>query len=368
MVQLNAKGEVADLLDVNQFIPGRSAYECVAYAASLVKYAGQPGKGPTGSALQASNLAQYWYGREEGSTGASNTNGMILQDEYNMLDGMGLHYYVSSPTVAHVKAWLEVVGYPLLMCGAETGMYDIGLGDRVPYTWTPTGNHCIVASGVAHDGNLLVHDCANIAPNGVRTGPRTYDASKLQLISATAIVVPWQAAVPANFDPTKESVDVSIGIHTPGISEHFVEQDAHHWQSKATGAIIQFAMLSNFKSEGNRGLCGWDVLGDPMRNEKELGAPYPKGTVIQPYRYGVRMWRPDTGQVTPIDIYSGPGQDPYVGQLQAVILTCNQEIAQLKARQLTPAQTLVDALNELKALHAQRDTIQAQEGSILAKV
>src|SRR5258708_40146865 len=79
-----------------------------------------------------------------------------------------------------------------MLCGAETGMYDIGLGDIVPYAWTPTGNHCIVVSGVDANGNFLVHDCASIAPSGVRPGPRTYDASKLQIVSATAVIPPWK--------------------------------------------------------------------------------------------------------------------------------------------------------------------------------
>lgn len=187
MPTLNAHGEVADFIDVSQFIPGRSAYECVAYSAALCYYAGLPGHGPTGTALQASNLAQYWYGREEGSNLAANTNGMSLQAMENMLDGMGLHWTPATlVSVQGVKMCIEQ-GTPVMLCGAETGMYDVLLGDRVPYAWAPTGNHCIVVSGVRDDGNLLVHDCASINSSGVRPGPRVYDASKLQIVSATAV-------------------------------------------------------------------------------------------------------------------------------------------------------------------------------------
>src|SRR5260221_4598622 len=97
--------------------------------------------------LQASNLAQYWYGKEEGSTSSSNTNGMSLDAEYNMLQGMGLHYQAESLqndnayAVALINLCIQE-GKPVMLCGAETGMYDIGLGDIVPYAWTPTGNHC----------------------------------------------------------------------------------------------------------------------------------------------------------------------------------------------------------------------------------
>src|SRR2546430_17216460 len=102
-VSFNINGEVADFLDVSQFIRGKSAYECVAYAGALIKYSGPPGMGVRGTTLVASNLAQYWYGKEEGSTDASNTNGMSLQAEYDMLTGMELHYHALEVSVQGVK-------------------------------------------------------------------------------------------------------------------------------------------------------------------------------------------------------------------------------------------------------------------------
>lgn len=190
MVLLNSKGEVADLLDVDQFIAGRSAYECVAYSISLCKFAGAPGHGPTGTTREASALAQQWYAREEGSDSDSNTSGMSLEAEYQMLRGVDLPFHGLAANVEAVKAMLAR-GHLVLVCGAETSFFDMELG-RVPYSWPPTGNHCIVASGIAKDGNLLVHDCASISSGGVRPGPRRYDAKKMRLISATAVSVPWQ--------------------------------------------------------------------------------------------------------------------------------------------------------------------------------
>jgi hypothetical protein len=315
MTALNKNGEVADILDVNQFIPSRSAYECVAYSGALCKYAGQPGHGVTGSALQASNLAQYWYGREEGSDLAANTNGMSLLAEYDMLTGMGLHFTQVSPDVSAVKSVL-LRGYPLVICGAETGMYDVGLGDHIPYTWTPTGNHAIVASGIAPDGNLLVHDTANIAPDGVRTGPRIYDASKLRLVSATAIDVPWLVE------------DTVIDIHNPEIAKHYKELNAHQWQSIETGKVIQYAMLDHYKTEGNSGLCGWDVLRAPVSNEIPLDSSYPHGSVKQHYENGVRYWNAATGKVLPLALYSGPGQDPRIAELTATVASLQKQVSQ----------------------------------------
>jgi hypothetical protein len=206
-ITLNQHGEVADFVNESQFEGGESAFECVAFSAAICKYAGQPGHGPTGTGEQVDQLADYWYVNLEGNNAASNTNGMSSQDEYTMLQGMNLGHHPIAITgenahdVASVKAWLRY-GFPVMICGAESGIFDMDMGDVVPYSWTPTGNHCVVASGIAPDGNLLVRDTASIAPNGVRPGPRCYDAGKLELVSATAIAMPWLPAVPADFAPT----------------------------------------------------------------------------------------------------------------------------------------------------------------------
>ena len=209
---LNNKGEICDLLDVSQFLPGKSAYECVAYSAALIKYAGLPGRGPTGTALEASNLAQYWYGREEGSNAASNTNGMSLDQEHQMLGGMGLAWTLGALSVEWIRQSIAE-GRPCLVCGAEAGFYDMELGDHVPYNWPPSGNHCIVVSGVAKDGNLLVHDCANVDPSGkVRPGPRVYDASKMHLVSVTSISVPVTPGTPEGWHDDGHTLTAPNGV------------------------------------------------------------------------------------------------------------------------------------------------------------
>jgi hypothetical protein len=340
MVVLNSHGEIADFLDINQFIISRSAYECVAYAAVLCKYCGEPGHGPSGAVLQASNLAQYWYGREEGNTLASNTNGMSLDAMYSMLHGMGLSYHIAPPTLQYVKAWLAV-GYPVMLCGAETGMVDIGLGDVVPYGWTPSGNHCIVASGVTADGNLLVHDTANIGPTGVRTGPRTYDANRLSLVSATAIAVPWLAALPAEYDPTKE-VDVTITLSTPGVSQFF-EAVPGGWTCLQTGKIIQGAILAEYARYGGSGLCGLTWLGLPKSSEipvEQLSSD-PKlaghNIRIQFFERGVLAYDvdhildnpPGAGAVYTVHLYGGVGSDPLIAQLEKQLVALQKQIAPL---------------------------------------
>lgn len=323
IVQLNSKGEIGDFLDVNQFIPSRSAYECVAYSAALIKYAGEPGHGPSGTALQASNLAQFWYGKEEGSNLASNTNGMSLDAMYNMLDGMGLQYGKLNmfSVLNGIKTCLEL-GEPVLLCGHEDSMYDLDLGDRVPYSWTPTGNHAIVVSGVASDGNLLVHDCANIAPTGVRTGPRRYDASKLQIVSATAIKPTWE-------------VQIVIDINSPGVANYFTQTAPGWWQCK-NGKLLHGEILAFYTKVGGYGLCGVSDLGLPVSNEIALDA---KGNTKQHFERGVVFFDPGhvfdnppgAGRVYKAHLYSGPGVDPAIALLQSELAKATQAPQQFAA-------------------------------------
>ena len=252
-ITLNQHGEVADFVNESQFEGGESAFECVAFSAALCKYAGQPGHGPTGTGEGVDQLADYWYTNLEGDNTASNTNGMSSQDEYTMLQGMGLAFHPIAITgenthdVASVKAWLRY-GFPVMICGAESGMFDMDLGDVVPYSWTPTGNHCIVASGIAPDGNLLVRDTASIAPNGVRPGPRRYDAGKLELVSATAIAMHWLPGVPANFDPTQGGM--MIDLSNPTVATYFALVNGNQWQCKSNGFIIHGAILAHYQRIG----------------------------------------------------------------------------------------------------------------------
>lgn len=259
---LNKNNEVADFLDVNQFIPSRSPDECVCYTSVLIKYAGLPGHGPTGTVLEASNLAQYWYGRETGNTDASNHAGLSLSQEYAVLQGLGLHFWGLAPTVDAIRTAIAQ-GVPCLLCGAETGMVDVELGDRVPFGWTPTGNHCIVVSGVAPDGNLLVHDTANVDASGkVRPGPRLYDAAKLQLVSATAVMVPGSVIqpaakpepIPAGWTRTPDGLLTPNGIHVPEPFATYLCEHSHDGSDVPVRAPYQTALLEDSNPELGGGM------------------------------------------------------------------------------------------------------------------
>lgn len=205
MVNLNSKGEVANFVDrVNQFQAGKSAYECVAFGCSLIWHSVAPDKQNTYTIDDVVKMAEYWYGYEEGSNTASNTNGMSLGQEHDVLNRMGLRWNdlgvnESSQHNADMQSVERALqaGYPVLICGHENGFYYAN-GDRVPYSWTPSGNHCIVATGIAASGNFLVRDYASLVPADNYTPDlvQEYDNSKMFLISATAIVPSWLQASP----------------------------------------------------------------------------------------------------------------------------------------------------------------------------
>lgn len=332
---MNAHGEVADFVDVSQFIPGRSAYECVAYSAALCYYAGLPGHGPTGTALQASNLAQYWYGREEGSNLASNTNGMSVEAMYNMLQGMGLEYSPIVASLAQVKIAIAG-GLPVMLCGAETGMYDVLLGDRVPYSWTPTGNHCIVVSGVRDDGNLLVHDCASINSSGVRPGPRVYDASKLQIVSATAVHLKGElmSGIPQGWHMSGDGVALICPSSVQGGPEVEIK-----------GRIMAYVLANNWDYR-NVALAPSEHKDQLELSNTSLGSGWQ-----QTFRYAM-LGIPDTGPHAGVVIWEWLGQE--LAEVRILLAKANEEVAQLKAQPAgLDAAKVQERLKQIETLAAQ---------------
>jgi hypothetical protein len=114
-------------------------------------------------------------------------------------------------------------------------------------------------------------------------------------------------------------VPVTIDIHTAEIAKHYKELNPHQWEctdeGPCKGKVIQYAMLDNYKKEGNAGLCGYDLLGRPMSNEITVGPD----DVIQFYEFGVRRWK--LGVVRPCPLYdNGPGTDPAIAQQAAKAL------------------------------------------------
>lgn len=176
---------------VSQFERGESAYECGFFTVALQKAAG-PGH-PLLSAEAVDQLADRLYTQMDGPNTRENTGGMSLQGWYACLKEEGIAYESIHP--GQIQPALDQ-GHAVCVTVAETSVHDLDLGDRVPYAWTPSGNHIITIVG-SEPGAWLCLDTANIGSGGIRPWPRRYDAGKLQISLATAILFPWLDHSPA---------------------------------------------------------------------------------------------------------------------------------------------------------------------------
>jgi hypothetical protein len=350
-ITLSATKEVGEFLNINQFESGESAYECVAYSVAICRYAGEVGKGATGSSEDIDQLADSWYAKFTGSDAASNMQGLSVQQEEQMIRGVGNHFQelpISANSqhdsdLANIKGALKR-GYPVLICGAETGMYDIGLGDRVPYSWTPTGNHCIVATGIAPDGNLLVRDPANVDNSGPRPGPRTYDISKLQLISGVVFVPSWMPQPDPNTDWTKDP--------TQGVPQG--------WSDNGTvlKAPNGHLVVSNFRQHilTTPTWLSWDV---PLQEQQtctliEESNPGLGGGIRQIFTGHMLEWTSKIGV-----------QEAHVGQELMFVLNDRDRI---KADDAKNQSDLLESQTELAQAQAQVTELQQQVDALKAQL
>lgn len=170
---------------VSQFERGESAYECGFFTVALQKSAG-PGH-PLLTAEEVDQLADRLYSEHSGPNVASNTTGMSREDWYACLKEEHIAY--ESISAELIQSALDQ-GHAVCVTVEETSVHDLDLADRVPYSWFPSGNHILTIAG-SESGAWLCLDTANIGPAGLRGWPRRYDAGKLQISLATAILFPW---------------------------------------------------------------------------------------------------------------------------------------------------------------------------------
>ncbi|HVC37895.1 MAG TPA: hypothetical protein VNF46_05780 [Gammaproteobacteria bacterium] len=267
---------------LNQFEKNETPDACVAYGAADIEFCGPPNGQPTGTAEQIDQLADKWYADLEGSYAASNTNGMSVEALYTMLDGLGLDYTALPPTVEAVRATLERLFWPILICGAERGFFDVALG-KVPYGWDYSQyNHCIVVCGVTSSGNLLVRDYANLMaePGSVRE----YDASKMLLVSATAVEPHWMKPLPVApastlLQPTPDD------LHVWGLLHPDIVLDPAH-------GIPQSWLQGRWKHNCN--------FGPALEPEQNMTETYKSNHTIieQEFARARASWHADTGKTT----------------------------------------------------------------------
>lgn len=199
---ITASGEVAQFVDDNQFGSGQSQDKCGPEAISVFWHSTKPGTHNPYTAQDVHNMAHDDYIKFIGPDVTSDQGGTSNELLYNMLRAHGFAFVEGPLSISWIKGWLENA-YPVIIGLTESSVHDIGINGS-PYNWDTTGRtHIIVVSGPGNGDELLVRDTANIDTNGVvRTGPRHYTASKLQLTSATMVVPSWLPATSSANPPT----------------------------------------------------------------------------------------------------------------------------------------------------------------------
>jgi len=323
-IQLSSTGEIASFHDVDQFQPAKTQFACGFFACAVVKAMAPVGQSSIQSVSQMIAEAEQWYAQYNGNDASNNLNGMTLQQLYDLVVQIGLHFQATSIDPHVLRAWLAL-GYPVIVAGAETGFYDLALGDVVPYPWTPSGSHIIVLTGVAADGNFLVRDTANVTdlnnPNTLRPGPRKYDAQRMQLLSATVIVPPWKVRPPVGFDPTQNDFVpiIPTGWHDDGTT--LTAPNGH----RVVLGFRRYVLTTT-----------WDAADLPLQEEHGINAlegsdPSSGPGTQQIFNWTMLEWTPTRGVFV-----AWPG--PELLKLSARIAVLQAQVASLQAQiSLSPA-------------------------------
>lgn len=221
----NSRGSIVNALQVSEFQPGHSEFECGAFAISVLGRSTEYNKPNTYSTQNLIDWAEAAYKFTTGSNTPSNVAGASIADMHTMLaktqetDPFGikvstqpLHWWDTnispnsgqSSDLATIKAAIQH-GYPIIATVSEASIFDMDLG-RNPYWWGPSGNHILVWVGISSDGNLLALDPANVergdgnlqTPKTTLQWPRRYRASSVDNQWATIIKMPWLPSIPNN--------------------------------------------------------------------------------------------------------------------------------------------------------------------------
>src|SRR5258707_3561770 len=126
-IPLTASGEIATFRDIDQFQPTKTEYACGFFSCALVKAMAPVGQVPAQTVAEMIAEAEQWYAQDNGNDASSNTNGMTLQELYNLIVQIGLHFQASNTNTQTLRAWLRL-GYPVIVAGPAERLLDMWLG------------------------------------------------------------------------------------------------------------------------------------------------------------------------------------------------------------------------------------------------
>lgn len=274
---------VASYVQTSQFEANETEFACGPFTVSLNKFAGLPGKSPSGTSEDVDKWADAEYAKLFGNYSASNTSGVSIENMHTLLHDASLHYWdigainansQQSSDINAIKRALEAY-YPVVATITEVSVYDLDLQAN-PYGWGPSGNHIITYVGIADDGNLLAVDPANVVgqlqgPNQVRQWPRRYDITKLDNSWASVVQLvgpdasnPWLKPIPSG-DPTTWPQGFDARNYTGGAIDVDPVLQAV-WDSTNTGAPFTTGIAQDWASQYKNHAT---VYGPPLGKEFE---------------------------------------------------------------------------------------------------
>src|SRR5258707_390601 len=287
-------GQVVDLRKVYQVEWDESPTECGFFTASLLKYAGLPNRGPTGTAEQVDVWADQQYVAMDGPNINTNFNGVTIENEHTLLKNAGVHYWdigTINDTSNHVDDNRRITraldaGYPV---GVTVKMSTVQRPDG-SFVYPVVGSYHVITI-VGHDnaGNWLVNDEDNQNdpwPNHYQAWPLfLHWASIIQLIGPDP-THPWLKPIPSG-DPLDaawtgfNAQEFTVSALTGEPLEAFTDL----WNSILPGLPMdsgnaQFCM-------GLMAASGWGgTPGAPTSGE----FPYTNGRRAQNFQTGFVIW------------------------------------------------------------------------------
>lgn len=211
----NSQGMIADYAQTSQFEPAETEFACGFFAVALNKYAGFPGKGPTGTSEEVDTWADHEYDLIYGTHGANETGGISIDELHTVLSHAGLQYTdlpmvnassEQASDLTHIHLALDA-GYPVIVTIVESSVGDLETHGN-PYEWNPVCDssscptHVVTYVGYG-PGYFLVVDPANVTgplqgTNAVRPWPRKYNDQTINHHFATVVRLPFLRAIPSN--------------------------------------------------------------------------------------------------------------------------------------------------------------------------
>ncbi len=186
--------------------------------------------------------------------------------------------------------------------------------------------------GDLFNAGLISWGWQTYAWSGGQWEPRAHIQQYLNGVSMSGHSVDYDRSIKSDFGQWRiGGQQIMIDLSTPGVNNYFTSAQMG-WNCRQTGKNVHGAILAFYQTFGQNGLCGLTHLGLPVSNEIPLGGTH--GAVKQFFENGVVFYdvaheydtRPGepTASVYLAHIYSGPGEDPKIAELESELAHATQ--------------------------------------------